>query len=264
MLLADDDSGDPRLSWLEAFVATAKHLDFQLAADELGLTATSVRRSVEKLEAWLHKLLILDDGPLELYDVDGAQFLPVASDILTSIKSFPNRNEIDDRARSLAQSTVSGVRLSELESFLSIATHGNYKSSAYELQCSTDQLRRNVKKLEDVAGCELIAGRSVFGLTDSGREFLDVVNKVVDALRGSVADISKHDPSERHLRTIWNSTLKRSVELSLIIARGERKNRPTKLDIRQTQEAKEAMVMADNLMNELRHRFIRPFSGEVP
>ncbi len=242
------DEGDPRLGWLEAFVATAQHLDFQLAADELGLSATIVKQSVEKLERWLHKILIVDDGPLELYSVDGAQFLPIASGILKSVRSINQGGAISGGGVTGASPALSSVRLSELESFLSIAKHGNYKSSAHQMKCSGSQIRRDVKKLEDVFGCALLAGWSRIEPTPLGHQFAELATGIVFILRESVADISADALLKHRVIAGRNVILARKSELNVIIGRADRKARPTKMDLRQAKAAREQLILLDGVL----------------
>ncbi|NTZ42880.1 LysR family transcriptional regulator [Altererythrobacter sp. SALINAS58] len=249
---------DPRLGWLEAFVATAQHLDFALAGEELGLNASRVRRNVEKLEEWLHKILIIDDVPLELYAVDGVQFLDAASGILKSAQSLQRHETIrGDRL----PSAVSRVRLSELESFVSIAKLGNYKASAYDQQRSDAQIRRNLRQLERAFGCALVSGHSQIELTDFGREAFDVVSNMVSTLCSCVADISNYDPitpAKLRLRKLF---LMRRSELLLVIARVERKERPTKKDKLKLKAAREQLAPLEEALHELRTEISSPVAN---
>lgn len=248
--------GDPKLSWLEAFAATAKHLDFQLAAEELGVGASIAQRRVEKLEVWLHRLLILDDGPLEVYAVDGVRFLEVTTRVLRDFQSFATLAGVTDLALSSRHSAMSTIRLSELESLLSLAAHRNYNAAAYGSKCSPDQVRRNVRKLEDVFGLKLVAGRSQIELTDLGRQFVVVANDTLTALLGSVADISGYDPIMQELAIVRRAYTSRRVELTLIISRAERKRKPSKRHIIEAHAAREQLASIDESLNAVRRLMI--------
>ena len=83
---------DLRLGWLEAFVATARHLSYERAAIDLGISAKQAKRRVNELEGWLNRVLVLDDTPLELHDADAVWFLPIAKDCLerfSASKTWP-------------------------------------------------------------------------------------------------------------------------------------------------------------------------------
>lgn len=246
------DYGDPKLGWLEAFVATAYQLDFKLAADRLRASEITARRSVEYLEIWLHKLLIIDDGQVELYEVDGVEFLPVACRILRDFQSFKRRGAEHDRPLSLAKSALSNVRLSELASFLSIAETRNYKLSAFDLQCSHDQLRKNVRKLEHIFHSKFVSGWSRIALTDSGLRFLRLAQDTVSALQGSVADISRYDPLVPHLKESLTACLRRRGELSVVIARADRKRHPRKRHISEAKAAEAQLPLIDGNISALR------------
>lgn len=76
----------PHLTWLRAFEATARHLSFTLAAQELGLTQSAVSQHVRNLELYLGRdLFIRSTRALALTEA-GGNYLPTvreAFDMLT-------------------------------------------------------------------------------------------------------------------------------------------------------------------------------------
>lgn len=76
----------PHLAWLRAFEATARHLSFTLAAQELGLTQSAVSQHVRNLELYLGRdLFIRRTRALALTEA-GGNYLPTvreAFDMLT-------------------------------------------------------------------------------------------------------------------------------------------------------------------------------------
>lgn len=72
-------SGPPNLVWLRSFEAAARHLNFTVAADELGLTQTAVSLHIKHLEAKLgYDLFVRIPRNLRLTDVGRAYLLPVS------------------------------------------------------------------------------------------------------------------------------------------------------------------------------------------
>ncbi|MEI4196993.1 LysR family transcriptional regulator [Roseovarius sp. E0-M6] len=76
----------PHLTWLRAFEATARHLSFTMAAEELGLTQSAVSQHVRNLENFLGRdLFIRRTRALDLTEA-GGNYLPTvreAFDMLT-------------------------------------------------------------------------------------------------------------------------------------------------------------------------------------
>lgn len=76
----------PHLTWLRAFEASARHMSFTLAAQELGLTQSAISQHVRNLELFLGRdLFIRRTRALELTEA-GGNYLPTvreAFDLLT-------------------------------------------------------------------------------------------------------------------------------------------------------------------------------------
>ena len=242
---------DPKLGWLEAFVATARHLSYDSAGVELGIIPTRVKRNVESLEIWLHKVLILDYGPLELHQIDGKEFLAVATDVLEQVQAMTEPTGQVKPALTL-RSPRSEIRLSALKTFVSLARHKNIKMVTFELDYSQDQVRRNLKKLEDVFGDQLLIGYSQLSLTEFGNRLLPAASNIVESICNSVAVIPEdYDPTESRLRIIRRHFLMRKAELQTIIRRADRKQKPTKLDALQVKSAKEQLVRMEEVLESI-------------
>lgn len=68
----------PNLVWLRTFEAAARHLNFTVAANELGLTQTAVSQHIKALETRLRvELFIRKPRNLQLTDLGRAYLLPV-------------------------------------------------------------------------------------------------------------------------------------------------------------------------------------------
>ena len=98
----------PPLDQLEAFEASARHLSFTKAADELALTQSAVSRQIAALEAHyglslfrrLHRALRLTD--------DGQTLFQAVSDVLSQLHSVSGELKRDRRARTVVVTTTPG------------------------------------------------------------------------------------------------------------------------------------------------------------
>lgn len=78
--------GELRLVWLEAFVKVAETGKRTAAAEEMGIHQGTVTKHIQKLEHWLGRGWLLDDGvPAGLFPC-GEMFLPVAKQVLELLK----------------------------------------------------------------------------------------------------------------------------------------------------------------------------------
>lgn len=217
----------PSLGWLQAFLCAADHLDYELAADELGLSAQGAWLRVQKLEQWLHKVLILDD-PIELNDANGAQFITVAWEVLNRFAASCQGDNFSilgvdglPRTRLIAK-----VRLHDLERFLALANEGTFKGAAEASRCDVATLHRTIKDLEKVTESKLVAGRVSVHLTDSGEAFKDAASFIVKSLNDSRAVIpDDYDPAIAHVNTIYKILLKRRAKLQTMIKSTESQGR---------------------------------------
>lgn len=80
-----------RLSWLEAFVRTARSKKRTAAAAEMGVSQATVTKHIQKLERWLsgglYRPLVADNvWPVQLTEA-GEDFLPVAEQILDLLRT---------------------------------------------------------------------------------------------------------------------------------------------------------------------------------
>ncbi len=242
---------DLQLGWLEAFVATARHLSYKLAAIELGEKPGETKRHVLQLERWLHRVLVLD-APLELNEEDGEWFLPIATNCLelfSDAKASPN----DPPSKlMLRKSKTSDIRLADLQTFIKIVEHGSFKETAYEIGCSHDQARRNIRSLSGALGKTLLEGRSILRPTDDGIRFLETAKFIFETLLHSQAIIPDgYDPVREQLRKSANTVDIYSMKLSPILSQFEQKRKMSKIDQFEITEGKKTLKNLDDLSNAI-------------
>lgn len=220
----------PSLGWLQAFLCAADHLDYQLAANELGMSANRVLQRVEKLERWLHKILIFDD-PIELNDADSAEFIAVAWEVLNRFAATCQGDNFSiagldglPRTRLIAK-----VRLYDLERFLALAGEGTIKGAADVARCDVGTVYRTVRDLEKVTGSQLVRGRVSVHLTDAGELFRDAAAYIVKSLNDFRAIVpDDYDPSIAKAQNLIDILERRKVKLRFILGlinESERKQR---------------------------------------
>lgn len=196
------------LGCLQAFLAVADHLDYRRAADDLGVSSKVAKDRVGQLEAWLHKVLILDD-PIELNEADGLLFIPIAWEIVRRFNSacHASNNLPDKPAKTPKAKQISRVRLNDLEIFLSVASEGSYKGAASLLNCNVTTVQRSIGALRIVTGQELISGRSILTITEEGEEFrhlAEFVTRSLQEFRGVI--LPNHDTYRDSIEQLYRET----------------------------------------------------------
>lgn len=95
----------PPLTWFRAFEASARHLSFTAAAQELNLTQSAISQQVRSLELRF-KVLLFQRLPrgLALTD-DGRRLLPEVNEALSSLAAVTRRYEQTDSAAQLTVAT---------------------------------------------------------------------------------------------------------------------------------------------------------------
>lgn len=73
-----------RLIWIESFIAAATYEGYAKAGQHLGVDATTIRRRITHLEAWLHRILMFQEDAI-LTD-DGDAFVADAFEIVNLIE----------------------------------------------------------------------------------------------------------------------------------------------------------------------------------
>lgn len=171
------------LGWIQAFLCVADHLDYELAAQNLGIHANSVRQRIQKLEQWLLKLLIMDD-PTELTEPDGLLFIDIAWDVLQTVeRACPSyKNEMTGTQRTHRTKKISNIRLNDFERFLYVADQGTYKGAASLSGCDVTTVQRSIKALEAVTGKQFFSGHSSLKLTGDGETFRKNAAHIVKSL----------------------------------------------------------------------------------
>lgn len=220
----------PSLGWIQAFLCAADHLDYKRAAEDLGVSANSAKQRVRELEIWLHKILILDD-PIELNEIDGLLFLPIALGVLQSFEAAcPDCKgaSVGPYATRRAKK-ISKIRLNDLERFLSVADAGSYKGAASILGCDVTTVQRSIQALEDVTDKQLLLGRSSLTLTGDGEAFKDTAAYIAQSLNDFRAVIPvDYDPSRAAIERLYKETkIQRSYLHSVVslISRTGKKQR---------------------------------------
>lgn len=91
----------PHLAWLRAFEATARHMSFTLAAQELGLTQSAVSQHVRNLELFLGRdLFIRRTRALDLTEA-GGNYLPTVREAFDMLTQGTRSVFGDTRSKSL-------------------------------------------------------------------------------------------------------------------------------------------------------------------
>lgn len=243
---------DLRLGWLEAFVATARHLSYERAAIDLGIDARQAKRRVEKLEGWLHRILVLDGTPLELHDADAVWFSPIATDCLQRFSASKNWPGNTPPEHGLRKSKTTNVRLRDLQTFLKLVEFGSFKAAAYEMGCSPDQARKNILTLESALRKTLVQGRSVLQATDDGTQFVETSNFILDSLLKSRAVVPEdYDPNKQKLINALNTLNVHRMNLSIYADRLENKKKLSKIEKFELEDIRKTLNLLDPLPNAL-------------
>jgi DNA-binding transcriptional LysR family regulator len=96
-------------------MAAAAYGTYEAAGKETGRDATTVKRHVEQLEAWLRKVLVTDDVPLSVTR-DGDDFVVVAQNILALIDEADLKQSLNrTRVQADGAITIEGVKLGSSE-----------------------------------------------------------------------------------------------------------------------------------------------------
>ncbi len=91
------------LNWLQDFVCLGRTLNFTRAAEERNITQPAFSRRIKSLENWLGVPLIMRSSyPVQLSDA-GAQFLPVALEIIASLTDIRQTIRAEERGSTAFQ-----------------------------------------------------------------------------------------------------------------------------------------------------------------
>lgn len=229
----------PSLGWIQAFLCVADHLDYKLAAQDLGIHANSVGQRVQKLEQWLVKLLIMDD-PIELTEPDGLLFIDIAWDVLQTVeRACPSyKNDLTGTQRTRKAKQISNIRLDDFERFLSAADQGTYKGVASLSGCDVTTVQRSIKALEAVTGKQFFSGHSSIKLTGDGETFRKNAAHIVKLLNDFRAVVpADYDPVkadyEPYFRYLINLRSDFQADIFTISRTGKKQRGKVRLDDRQ-------------------------------
>lgn len=219
--MTEEDAAErasPSLGWLEAYVATAHHLSYEAAGREIGVHASNVQRKVDKLQAWLHRVLIIGDTPLEVTPDDGMpSFLPVATEVLRLFAVSDTGIGVNPGMR-LGKSRRSAVRLVDLKTVLCVSVNTNFEAAASDIGLSYKTVRRRVSTVEAALGGKIFIGRSRLSLSSIGTHIIPSIRLMITLLEGARADVSSFNHTthmrERTRRALWSCRLTLSAFLA--------------------------------------------------
>jgi hypothetical protein len=236
----------PSLGWLQAFLCAADHCDYERAARDLGTSAARIKLRVEKLEQWLHKILILDD-PTEVNEGDGAQFISIAWEALIRFEAVCSGCNFSITGLGGAPRTerISKIRLHDLERFLALANEGTFKGAAAVSRCDVATIHRSIEQLENVSGNRLFFGRVTVQLTGAGDAFKDAASFILKSLNDFTAIIpDDYDPAIASVRNLHSLLKVRKVELQSIASIVTKTGKKQRGKVRLTHVAQASSVIA--------------------
>lgn len=210
-LRVPDGEADLRLGWLESFVASAALVDYKLAAIELGIDQTNVKRNVQSLELWLRRPLLDDDGAIEI-TCYGLEFFDVATDVLRRINDVSDKSVARIYETDLARNRTSNLHMSDMKTILHVARCKTYKRSKNNSGLSESQIRKKVAAVEHALGVKIFEGGPVMNISRAGQLVVDQFSAIVQDLEKARAVIS--DPADMNRQRIhW---LRIRTELQLV------------------------------------------------
>lgn len=240
---------DLRFRWLEAFVVTARHLSYDGAAAEMKSSAPRVKRAAENLERWLHSLLVIGEGNVELFAYNGVPyaelFLSVATEVLESVRVLVKHPP----AAAPGGTGHPDIWLSHFTSLIAAKLAGTYQGAAIDLRLSHDQIRRKVKELERATGKKLVIGRTNIGLSPDGERVASAGLVIASRLLDEIGYIPKdYDPFVNRLRRLRPRYVARKAELAFIIRRAQAKKRLSKYDKLCVEAAREQLEQIELIL----------------
>jgi LysR family glycine cleavage system transcriptional activator len=160
----------PPLTAMRAFVATAKHMSFMLAADELHVTSAAIGQQVRLLEEHLGRSLFhRNRGQLEL-TATGHLLLPGLSGAFTSlIESIAMLNEADDSVT---------MRVSVTPSFASkwlVPRLDDLRNAAPQIEVQVDATTQLADIESDDVDCVIRYGTGIYSGLVVDRLFPEIV-----------------------------------------------------------------------------------------
>lgn len=250
----------PSLGWLQAFLCAADHLNYELAAVDLGLnSAQRVERRVEKLEVWLRKILIMND-PIELNEGDGIAFIEVAWAALKSFGSACPAAEglITGASRAPLAKHISKINLEDLQRFLTVVEDKTYKGAAFRLGLDTSNIHRSIKSLERASGRSLFSGHGLLTLTHDGENLRQAAEFIISSLisfRAVVPD--DYDPAVSRAHNTLESLKIKQTSLRFLedsIVRTGKKQRGTV----RLEQVRESLNMVSAVISSIESKYGSP------
>lgn len=147
----------PPLTSLRAFVATARHLSFTRAADELHVTSAAIGQQIRLLEDYIGQALFLRNrGQLELTDT-GLTLMPGLTDAFDRV--------LDTMARLTVASDAAPIRVSVAPSFASkwlVPRLAALRKRAPDLEVLVDASVKLVDPARDETDCVIRYGLGAY------------------------------------------------------------------------------------------------------
>lgn len=93
------------------------------------------------------------------------------------------------------------VTLEQLRTFVLVSRSGGFNQAGDELHRSQSAVTQNLKRLEDIIGCQLIERRRghIVGLTHEGKRLIPAARKILSMVSQAVSDMQTSTLSE-HIR----------------------------------------------------------------
>jgi len=244
----------PTLGSLQVFLSFAHHADFKAVAAELQIDATTAARHIEKLEDWLHRILVWKGTPVEVNADVADEFILAAIYILESMEIFCIDN-LD------SNSSFWKIRFYELIDFSLIlkSIKCDPKSATYKKLRPTDpgtsekSVRDLVKKIELAFGVRkrhrFISGWSLLKLTDVGETFSQELDRALTLLNSFRADVLEpHSKARDFLKILDRIYLNASIDVSVLSRR--RMIKSTKMRMEQATVVRDQADVARKKLRE--------------
>jgi exonuclease VII small subunit len=243
---------DPRLGWIEAFVAVCAARSYDGAVDAIGITPTRIERSILKLEIWLRRLLVMSGVPVEL-GPDGREFESIARGVLREFDAHDNRPKLytSKEALSLLKTKKSVIRLSQIDDFIALSSSDGYSNAAHIRGKKIDEIRDSRSALEEALGRKLVTGHGRIFLSEDGQAFLAAAKQISGRLHDFRAEGRPTPMVPRNLSILCKAIDSRRRELKSIMSAFERAESLTRTRKRQLAEARQSLSVLDRAATEL-------------
>lgn len=248
------DTLDPRIGWIEAFLAVSECRSYDAAVGTLGITSSAIERRILKLELWLRRLLVMSGVPVELAP-DAEEFKFIAEEILQLFLEHDSRLASNSTGNKvcLRKSKKSLLRLSQIDDFIALSTAKGYERAVAMRKGKVDVIRDSRSALEKSLGRKLVAGHGYIHLLEDGQRFLISATKISDMLHEFRHDITDRSILRipREFKILRKAVERKRQEFKSTISIIERAAVPTRTRKRQLSESKKFLAVLDGVALEL-------------